>query len=207
MKVLPLAGDRYQEVINESIEILKGGGIIAYPTESFYALGAIATDIPAVKRIFKLKGRPVDKPIPVIVSSIDVLKSIVREVPPQAYPLISKYWPGPLTLVFEALNTLPQLLTGGTGKIGVRIPGEGPALLLARQINLPITATSANPSSLAPAINAEMVMDYFGEGVDLIVDGGETPGGKPSTIVDITCQPPKIVRHGRLTIEEDPTIH
>jgi|Deesub1362A_J573_1020465.scaffolds.fasta_scaffold00882_6 L-threonylcarbamoyladenylate synthase len=204
MKVLTLTRDSEQMVIDESVKILKRGGVIAYPTESFYALGVIATDTEAVKRLFKLKGRPSDKPVPVIAGNMDVLRSIVKEVPSQAYPLISRYWPGPLTLIFEAIDTLPALLTGGTGRVGVRIPGQSPALLIATQIDLPITATSANPSSLPPAISAEMVRGYFDREIDLIVDGGDSPGGRPSTIIDVTSRPPRIIRHGRLTI--DPTI-
>lgn len=203
MEVLALTKDNEKDIIKVSLKILKDGGIVAYPTESFYALGVRAEDEEAVKRLFKLKGRSEDKPLPVIIGDINTLKSIVKVIPSQAERLISRHWPGPLTLIFEAIDNLPVLLTGGTGKVAVRIPGEGFALSLAHDAGFPITATSANPSSLQPAISAGEVRDYFDENVNLIVDAGKTPGGKPSTIVDITCHPPMLIRQGRLFLGED----
>jgi len=200
VKILTLTGQTEQAVMEESMDTLRKGGIIAYPTESFYALGVNAIDEDAVRRVFELKGRPVDKPLPLIVGDMNVLKSIVREVPSQAEGLILRHWPGPLTLIFNAIEEIPVLLTAGTGRIAVRMPGHGFALTLAKRVNLPITATSANPSSLPPATKADGVRRYFGEGVDLIVDAGETPGGRPSTIVDVTVQPPRIIRQGRLIL-------
>jgi L-threonylcarbamoyladenylate synthase len=200
MTVLTLTEDNEQEVIDESIKILNEGEVIAYPTESFYALGVIAADKDAVERLFKLKGRPIDKPLPVIVGDVDMLKSIVKEIPSQAEILISRYWPGPLTLIFESIKGLPVLLTGGTDKVAVRVPGHGFALALAKKAGFPITATSANPSSMSPATNGGMVRDYFGESLGLIVDGGQTPGGKPSTIVDVTHYPPRLIRQGRVSL-------
>ncbi len=200
MKVLILTKDNEKDIIKESLKILKKGGVVAYPTESFYALGVMALDEKAVKRIFKLKERSVDKPLPVIVGNLKVLKSMVKGIPLQAESLISRYWPGPLTLVFEAIDNLSVSLTAGTGKVAARIPGESFALSLARKASFPITATSANPSSLPPATNASEIRGYFEDGVDLIVDAGESPGGQPSTIVDITCHPPRLIRQGRLLL-------
>ncbi|GAB4538294.1 MAG: hypothetical protein Fur0020_07150 [Thermodesulfovibrionia bacterium] len=198
--MIVLTKDNERDIIKESLNILNEGGIIAYPTESFYALGVKATNEEAIKRLFKLKGRPLDKPLPVIVGDMDTLRAIVRDIPSQAEDLISRYWPGPLTLIFEARDVIPSILTGGIRKIAVRIPGEGFSLHLASAIRFPITSTSANPSSMPPARSAGEVKDYFGGGIDLIVDGGETHGGLPSTIVDVTCKPPIIVRQGRLSI-------
>jgi L-threonylcarbamoyladenylate synthase len=184
----------------ESLKILQKGGIVAYPTESFYALGVLATDERAVRRLYELKKRPPDKPLPVIVGDMDILKSLVRCIPPQAEALIKRFWPGPLTLIFEAQDSIPVLLTGGTGKIAIRIPGESVALQLTKAVKLPITATSANLSSKPPAERCDEVINYFKDGVDLIIDGGKTPGGKPSTIVDITVTPLRVLREGSIPL-------
>jgi L-threonylcarbamoyladenylate synthase len=200
MTVLSFTKDSLDEVINEASGILSKGGIIAYPTESVYALGVLATDEKAVKRLYELKGRPPGKPLPLIVGDIDVLMSVVNNIPDQASKLMDQYWPGPLTLVFEAREGVSLLLTGGTGKIAVRIPGDSAALYLARTLRLPITATSANPSATPPAETASEVIDYFGERVDLIIDAGRSPGGKPSTIVNVTVVPLQILREGRVSL-------
>jgi L-threonylcarbamoyladenylate synthase len=200
MLTLPLKENNHSEVFKKALTILESGEIVAYPTESFYALGVIATDSNAVKRLFELKKRPAEKPLPIIVGNMDILGSIVKSIPEQAKALIEKFWPGPLTLIFEAADNIPESLTGGTGKVAVRIPGRSAALYLAEAIKFPITATSANPSSLPPAETPDAVINYFGDKVDLIVDAGRAPGGKPSTIIDVTVDPPKILREGRIQL-------
>jgi L-threonylcarbamoyladenylate synthase len=198
MLTLLLKENNHIEVFEEALRVLKSGGIVAYPTESFYALGVNATDGDAVKRLFELKRRPVDKPLPIIVGDTEVLGAIVKNIPEQAKGLMERYWPGPLTLIFEGLESIPALLTGGTGKVAVRIPGRSAAFDLAKALKIPLTATSANPSSQPPAIDSEKVADYFGDKVDLIIDSGKAPGGKPSTIMDVTVNPPEILREGRI---------
>ena len=198
MLTLPLKDNNHSEVFTEALRILESGGIVAYSTESFYALGVIATDGDAVKKLFDLKKRPAEKPFPIIAGSIDMLGSIVKSIPQQAKNLMDRFWPGPLTLIFEGLDSIPGLLTGGTGKVAIRVPGKSAALYLAGTIKIPITATSANPSSLPPAEDPDAVINYFGDKVDLIIDAGKSPGGKPSTIIDVTVNPPKILREGRI---------
>lgn len=200
MTVLSYSTDSLNEIIAKASDVLKNGGIIAYPTESFYALGVLASDEKAIKSLFELKGRPPDKPLPLIVGNKDVLLSVVQCVPDQAKELMDRFWPGPLTLVLKARENISPLLTGGTGKVAVRIPGESAALYLARALRLPITATSANPSAKPPAETAGEVIDYFGERVGLIIDAGRSPGGKPSTIVDVTVVPLRILREGRVSL-------
>ena len=201
MQIFSFKPDTAKEVLEKSLNLLKGSGVIAYPTESFYALGVLATDEASVKRLCSLKNRPAGKPLPVIVGDMKTLISIVKSVPLQAENLMRKFWPGPLTIIFEAAGGLPALLTGNSGRIAVRIPGESAALHLARIARLPITATSANPSGTLPARSAQEVIDYFGEGIDLIIDAGETAGGEPSTIVDVTVTPLKILRAGRIDLQ------
>lgn len=190
-------------VAERALHVLKDGGIVAYPTESFYALGVLALNKNAVKRLYELKKRPLQRPMPVIVGSNDVLKSIVKSIPSQAEILMEKFWPGALTIVFDAIDGLPEILTTNTGKIAVRIPGDSFALSLAKVANFPITATSANISGKPPAQSSEEVLNYFGENIDLVVNGPKTPGGKPSTIVDVTVMPFKVLREGRVLVNNE----
>ena len=180
--------------------ILENRGIIAYSTESFYALGVPATDEKAVKRLYELKKRPLEKPLPIIVGDMDALESITSGISPKAKELMKRFWPGPLTLIFQARENIPGLLTGGTGKVAVRIPGKSAALDLARVLKCPITATSANPSGKPPAEDPEAVIGYFGEEIDMVIDAGKSPGGRPSTIVDVTVTPPEILREGSVSL-------
>ncbi|RJQ13967.1 MAG: threonylcarbamoyl-AMP synthase [Nitrospiraceae bacterium] len=189
-----------RRIFRSSLEVLENSGTIAYPTESFYALGALVTDEAAVQKLYDLKKRPADKPLPVIVGDMDTLRLVVKDIPSHAESLMKKFWPGPLTIIFEARDNVPALITGGSGKVAVRIPGEGVALRLARALRVPITATSANESGKLPAEDASAVINYFGDNIDLIIDGGKTPGGKPSTIIDVTVTPPKVLRKGPVSL-------
>lgn len=200
MQILSFNQDGAKEVLKKALGVLKGGGVIAYPTESFYALGVLATDEAAVKKLCEIKNRPANKPLPVIVGDMETLRAVVQSVPLQAETLMEKFWPGPLTIIFKTVSGLPALLTGGSERIAVRIPGESFALHLARAAKFPITATSANLSGSVPARCAQEVMDYFRKSIDLVIDAGETPGGKPSTIVDATVEPFKILREGRVEL-------
>ena len=200
MLLMPFTKKNSEIIFTKSSEILKNSGIIAYPTESFYALGVLATDKDAVEKLYKLKKRRAEKPLPIIVGDINSLASIVKSIPPGAEDLIKKYWPGPLTLIFDAQDNIPDLLTGTKRKLAVRIPGESAALRLVRALKFPITSTSANPSGKPPAEESGEIINYFGNKIDLIIDGGKTPGGKPSTIVDVTVTPPKVLREGSIVL-------
>jgi L-threonylcarbamoyladenylate synthase len=198
----PLTENSLEKGIKESLRVLRQGGIVAYPTESFYALGVNITKEKSVQRIYALKKRTSEKLMPLIIGSAELLKSLVKNVSPQAEKLMKKFWPGPLTMVFESRKDLPKLVTGGTGKIAVRIPGISFALELARAADFPITATSANYSGKPPARTAEEVTGLFGENIDLVIEGGQTPGGKPSTILDVSTKPIKVLREGRIRSDQ-----
>ncbi len=200
MLILTFNKNNARKIFSRALDILQKGGIIAYPTESFYALGVLAADERAVKRLYELKNRTAEKPMPLIVGDLGVLRSVVKDIPDCARELMERYWPGPLTIVFEAANRVLPLLTGGTGKVAARIPGKGAALDLARFLELPVTATSANPSGKPPAETSGEVINYFGDKVQFIINAGKTPGGKPSTIVDITVIPPKLIREGSILL-------
>ena len=200
MSVITLTKINYEDAVKEAVKILKAGGIIAYPTESFYALGAMALHEKAVKKIFDLKNRPYGKPLPLIVGDIHTLLTAAKEIPDHAKDMMEKFWPGPLTMIFEARKEVPLLITGESRKVAVRVPGESAALHIAKAIKVPVTATSANLSTQPPAINTDEVLSYFGDKIDLILDGGNAPGGKPSTILDVTVTPPRILREGSIAL-------
>ncbi len=200
MLIIPYRDNTRDNIILESLNVLKKGGVIAYSTESFYALGVAATDENAVKKLFALKKRPADKALPLIVGDRYTLITCIHEISLEAEDLIERFWPGPLTMIFEAKDHIPKLLTGNTGKVAIRIPGESAALHLVRDLKFPITATSANPSSMSPADSADKVIDYYDDKIDLIVDAGKSAGGKPSTIIDVTVSPPNVLREGSVSL-------
>jgi len=181
---------------------LTQGRIVAFPTETFYALGVRYDHLAAVERLYDLKKRPPDKAMPLIIGHERLLSLIAAEVPPAARHLMDRFWPGPLTLVLRAKETLSPQITAGTGAVAVRIPGSSFALTLAAALDFPITATSANVSSLPPADSAEAVAAYFGDTIDFLIDGGTTSGMLPSTIVDVTGNCPIIVRQGMVAGED-----
>ena len=197
MSSLKLSTSNSDEIIQHAISVLLKGGAIAYPTETLYGLGAKYDDEQAVKRLYELKKRPREKTIPIIIGSAEQLSLLAESVNDAAADLISRFWPGPLTLILRARAGLNSFIISD-GKIAVRVPGESFALRLVRAAGFPLTATSANISGKPPAHNAGMVTDYFGSGLDLVVDGGESPSTLPSTIVDVTKETPVLLREGAI---------
>lgn len=197
--IIKLTDENLGELINEAIAVLKNGGIIAYPTETFYGLGAKYDMDSALKRLYEIKKRPQEKAMPLIIGNREELFLITDSVNKSAVDLMDRFWPGPLTILFRARPGLSEYIVS-ENKVAVRIPGESFALRLAIAAEFPITSTSANISGTPPADSASMVFDYFGGEIDLIIDGGKTKGGLSSTIVDITGNIPKIIRHGSINI-------
>ena len=184
--------------LGKAVEIFKNGGVIAYPTETFYGLGADPFNEKAVKRLFSLKGREKGKPIPLIIKDRAMLDAVAETVPPAAERLMKKYWPGPLTIIFKASRRLPSSVTGSTGPIGVRVSSGAAAKLLMNALSSPLTATSANPSGSPASASAKQVVDYFNGNIDLLIDGGTLQGSRGSTVVDVTGGEPRIVREGEV---------
>lgn len=182
--------------LSRAIEILKTGGVIAYPTETFYGLGCDATRADAVQKLFDLKGRASNVAIPVLIGEIDQLANYVREVPAVAEKLIEEFWPGPLTLIFWAKELFPKELLAGSEKIAIRLSSHPIAKALAKNFGLPLTTTSANASGSPAASNIAQVEKYFGNRIDGVIEGQESHSIQASTIVDVTVNPPKIVREG-----------
>jgi L-threonylcarbamoyladenylate synthase len=187
-------------VINRGIEILKAGGVIAYPTETLYGLAADIENDRAVERIFIIKERDVHNPIPLIISDQEALNSLVSEIPARAKPLMKSFWPGPLTLIFNALERVSPRLTAGKGKIGVRLSNHAIARSLAAGLNGAVTATSANISTKPGISSAEEVLHILGNRIDAVIDGGITPGGPGSTVLDVTGDPPVVLREGDIPL-------
>ena len=184
------------KTLAEAEKILRAGGVVAFPTETFYGLGADARQEAAVEKIFRLKERAVQNPISVIVDTDRGVIPLVEELPKAAQILMQKFWPGALTLVFTASPAVLPRLTAGTGKIGIRVSSHPVARLIAKRLAGPLTATSANLSGGQECSTAGEVLRVFGDRLDAIIDGGTTTGGLGSTIMDVTVSPPLILREG-----------
>ncbi|HSE83776.1 MAG TPA: L-threonylcarbamoyladenylate synthase [Thermodesulfobacteriota bacterium] len=181
--------------------ILDKGGIIVYPTETLYGMGAIATNDESVKKIFEVKGRPHGKPIPILVRDRDMLAEFA-EITEQAFVLIDKFLPGPLTLVLKEKKKLPALITAGTGKVAVRISRHPFVRQIFDLISEPLTSTSANISAGESLFSFDEIYKVFKDKVDLVIDSGNLPPSKGSTVVDLTVEPPAVVREGDISKEE-----
>ncbi len=182
--------------IFKAANIIRTGGIVAYPTETFYGLGVDAFNVVAIERVYRIKKRNPSKPILVVIEKEDHLRKLVSDIPLWTRELMKKFWPGPLTIIFNASSRVPDTLTGKTGTIGIRITSHPVAQCLLRAVGVPITATSANISGQATATSASGVLRVFRDKVDLVLDGGDTKVTKGSTIVDATVDFPRIVREG-----------
>lgn len=183
-------------LIAAAVKILKKGGVIAYPTETFYGLGADAENVKAVEKVYNIKGRDYKDPVSIIIGDRRDLARFAEDVPEVAGTLMEKFWPGGLTLVFRASSSVPPRLTGGTGKIGIRLSSNIIASRLSKVLSGPITATSANLSGAEECSSADEVINCFKDRIDAVIDGGQTPGGLGSTLVDVTTDPPTILREG-----------
>ena len=185
--------------LEQAVAELRADGLVAFPTETFYGLGAAALRPSAVRRVFEVKGRPEGKPLLVLVDSIAMAEGLATVVAPRARELMARHWPGPLTLVLPARREIPTEVTAGSGTIGVRLSAHPVARALVSALGGPITAPSANPSDQPPPTTAIEVVAYFGDAA-LVLDGGVTLGGAPSTVLDVTVEPPRLIRAGAVKI-------
>jgi len=185
-------------VNQRAAQIVSAGGVIAFRTDTFYGLGADPFNVAAVSKIRELKGREENKPILLLLSEASVGDRFIADRSEAFEEVARKFWPGPLTIVGVAVANLPRGITAGTGTVGVRVPADEAVRDLVRSCGGALTATSANPSGREPARSAKEVFDYFGDRVDLIIDGGEVIATEPSTIVDVTTSPPRVIRKGAI---------
>ena len=185
--------------LDQAIASLKRGDVIVFPTETLYGLGADALNPAAVEKVFQLKGRNPDTPIPIIVADRAMLKGVVENIPPVAQTLMEQFWPGPLTLVLAAAPGTPKQLLNQTGGVGVRISSQPMATQLARQLGRPLTATSANPSGQQAASTIEQAQNYFAGDVEVFLDGGKLPSKIGSSVVEVIDGRIKIIREGEIS--------
>ena len=203
MRVIHIDGDASPETaIDEAAEVLRRGGLVAFPTETVYGLGANALDASAVARIFAAKGRPSYNPLIVHVPNEDAARQLAAEWPESAARLATAFWPGPLTLVLRKRDIVPDIVTAGLDSVAVRVPSHPVALALLRATRLPLAAPSANRSMALSPTTAQHVARSLGDRVDLILDGGPTMVGIESTVVDLRSGRPSILRPGLLGARE-----
>jgi L-threonylcarbamoyladenylate synthase len=177
-------------------QVLVENGLIALPTESFYGLAVAPFNEQALARLWQVKGRSKGKPVLVLIGEGSQLNPFVRNIPSAATVLMNAFWPGPLTIVFPAALGLSDAVTAGTGSVGIRLSAWQPLCELLRRIG-PVTGTSANREGMTPPTTAEEISHSLGDALDLIVDAGPTPGGRPSTVIDVQG-PIRIIRDGAI---------
>jgi len=190
------------EIIQKAAGVITQGGVIAFPTRCLYGLGADAFNPAAVERIFKIKQRPAEKPILILIDDPMRLERLVTYISDAARDILERFWPGRITLVFDAGADVPDYLTAGTGKIGIRLAGHPVAAALARAIQGPITGTSANISGRPGCSQIADLQPAVTEQLDLILDAGSLKGGRGSTVVDVTGIAPQVLREGVISAKE-----
>ncbi len=186
-----------RKLLRRAAEAAAAGGLVVYPTDTLYGLGTNPFLEEALERLFRVKERPPDRPVPVLGSSAEALERLVAFTP-EARRLAERFWPGPLTLILPVRpgTRVPRLLHAGTGRIGVRVPGHRVALVLIEEAGGVLTGTSANIHRRPPARTAGEALEQLDGRVDYVVDAGPAPLGRPSTVVDLTAEPPRLVREG-----------
>ncbi len=198
-KILPFSNPPSPDVLKEAVACIQDGGVVAIPTDSFYALAAGAFNPGALRRVQAIKGPRDHNPFPILVSDPEDLDQVAAEVPPIAEKFIQQFWPGLLTLVLKAKPYVLPVLKSESGNVGVRQPKDSRVCKFLEQTG-PLTGTSANHAGNAPAQSAEVVLQLLGSEIDLILDGGETPGGEPSTVIEVEPEL-RILRQGAISQE------
>ena len=182
------------------LEMIRAGGAVDFPTDTVYGIGSDPSPPDAVKRLYEAKERPGEKAIPILIGSPQDLLKVVAAVPAGVENLIEAYWPGALTLVLEKRDTISAIVSSGN-TVGVRIPDHAIALELLKASG-PLAVTSANPSGAKEARDSAQVLDSLAGRIDLVVDGGQTPGGYPSTVLDCSLEPPRVLRQGPISLPD-----
>ena len=202
-KILPASDPcRAKEAIHYAATILQTGGVVAFPTETVYGLGADARNATAVQKIFRAKNRPGDNPLIVHVTGIAQVRELVREIPSHAYLLAQHFWPGPLTLVLPKSDLLPAATTAGLLSVAVRVPAHPLALALIEKASLPVAAPSANLSGSPSPTTADHVIADLAGRIDAVLDGGDCRVGLESTVLSLLATPPVLLRPGGVTLEQ-----
>ena len=191
--------------LKQAIDILRNGGVVGIPTDTVYGVAANALDEKAVDKVFDLKGREDTSPIPVLIGQVEDLYRYGREIPNEAIELARAFWPGQMTIVVPKADIIPSVVSGGLDTVGLRIADHPVPRELVSALGVPITATSANISGTDSLSSAKSVLEQLGHSLDMVFDGGELPPSRPSTVVDASVSPPRILREGavpRAAIEQ-----
>jgi L-threonylcarbamoyladenylate synthase len=187
--------------LQTAVDVLRGGGVVAYPTDTLYGLAADPTNRSAVDAIFRVKGRRTGEALPLVAASLVQVERVAGRLPDATRRLAERFWPGPLTLIVDAWPGLAPAVHGETGTVAIRVPDHAVARALAEACGAPITSTSANRSGEPAVDNADDVVRSIGDRLELVIDGGRTPGGPPSTIVDTRSADVRIIRAGAVASE------
>ena len=190
------------DAIERASAVIRAGGVVAIPTDTLYGLAADPFRADAIARVFAAKSRADERALPLIATSVHQIAQRLGALPPAAHRLATRFWPGPLTLLVPATPALAARVSGGTGRVGVRVPAHDAARALCDACGTPLTATSANLSGEAASADPAAVAAALAGRIDAILDAGPTPGGSPSTIVDVTGPEPTLVRAGAIPWED-----
>lgn len=188
--------------LEEPAQIIKNGGIVVFPTETVYGIGANGLNAEAVKRIYEIKKRPLTKPINLLVNSVEMIEKVAKDITPLEYAIIKEFFPGPLTMILKKKEIVPDIVTAGGATVGIRMPANEIALELIKKAGVPLATPSANISDKPSKTNIKDVMKDFPKGVDCFIDGGESRIGVASTIVQVIDGVPHILRQGTITEEQ-----
>jgi L-threonylcarbamoyladenylate synthase len=198
-EIMPIS---YARALEQALKVLRHGGLVAFPTDTVYGVGACVALPLAVEKIYHVKGRPRSRPIPVLLDSAQSMERVAEDIPPEAWSLANRFWPGPLTIVLRRSPSVPDVITAGGPHVAVRVPDHEFVLRLLHAAGGALAATSANLSGQPDPVTAEEVLGYLEGRIDLILDGGRCSAGVASTVIDLTATPPRVVRWG--TIERGP---
>lgn len=201
-KYLDLREDKDYTKLKEPAQEIKNGGIVVFPTETVYGIGTNALNADAVKKLYNVKQRPLNKPISMLVSSIDMIEKVARDITSLEYALIKEFFPGPLTIILKKKDIVPDIVTAGSDTVGIRMPANEITIELIKGAGVPIAAPSANISGNPSGTELSNIINEFGENVDYYIDGGKSKIGLASTIVQIIDGRPHILRQGSITKEQ-----
>ena len=197
IKINPLVPE--PDILAHAGDILRQGGLVAYPTETVYGLAASAFVVDSIARVFDAKGRPYGQPLPVQIAGIAEVETLARNIPAVAKRLIADFFPGPLTLVFWRQPSVSLTVTGGGNTVGLRMPDHPVALGVLRAFGAPLVCPSANLTGRRAPMSAADVLEDLDGAIDLVLDGGPTLDRTPSTVLDVTTDPPRLIREGKIT--------
>jgi L-threonylcarbamoyladenylate synthase len=189
-----------QEQVNTAVSILRGGGVVAIPTDTLYGLAAHALNNAAVERVFQLKGRPKGMALPLLLAEPEEVSRYAVDVPEVAWALAERFWPGALTLVLKKADIVSDLVSGGMDTVALRVPDHWVPRYIIRDLGAAITGTSANLSGRPSLMTAQAVRDEFGDKLDMVIDVGQATGGVASTVLDLTGERPRILRQGSVSL-------